>query len=139
MISFVGLYQIIILKNIIMPHALLDPHWSLALLFVGFFFFKAILLFMNKNEALDKVRNNKALKIIFDMVLPTIVIGLGLTMAIKTWGLDFNLWKPFVIIKMILAFTIIPLGIVAMRKKNKMLTAVTCILLVSIIVLAYVK
>jgi len=122
-----------------MPHALLDPHWSLALLFVGFFFFKAILLFMNKNEALDKVRNNKALKIIFDMVLPTIVIGLGLTMAIKTWGLDFNLWKSFVIIKMILAFTIIPLGIVAMRKKNKMLTAVTCILLVSIIVLAYVK
>ena len=94
---------------------------------------------MNKNETLDKVRNNKAVKIIFDMVLPTIVIGLGLTMAIKTWGLDFNLWKPFVKIKMILAFTIIPLGIVAMRKKNKMLTAVTCILLVSIIVLAYVK
>ena len=94
---------------------------------------------MNKNETLDKVRNNKAVKIIFDMVLPTIVIGLGLTMAIKTWGFNFSLWKSFVIIKMILAFIIIPLGIVAMRKKNKMLTAVTCILLVSIIVLAYVK
>ncbi len=122
-----------------MPPGLKHPHTFFAFIFVGFFFFKAILLFMNKNEVLDKVRNNKALKIIFDMVLPTIVIGLGLTMAIKTWGLDFNLWKSFVIIKMILAFTIIPLGIVAMRKKNKMLTAVTCILLVSIIVLAYVK
>jgi uncharacterized membrane protein SirB2 len=122
-----------------MPPGLKHPHYFFAFIFVGFFFFKAILLFMNKNETLDKVRNNKAVKIIFDMVLPTIVIGLGLTMAIKTWGLDFNLWKSFVIIKMILAFTIIPLGIVAMRKKNKMLTAVTCILLVSIIVLAYVK
>jgi hypothetical protein len=62
-----------------MPPGLKHPHYFFAFIFVGFFFFKAILLFMNKNEALDKVRNNKALKIIFDMVLPTIVSCLSLS------------------------------------------------------------
>jgi uncharacterized membrane protein SirB2 len=122
-----------------MPPGLKHPHYFFAFIFVAFFFYKAILLFLNKNEALDKVRSNKVLKIVFDMVLPTIVVALGLTMAIKAWGLDFSLWQNFVIIKMILAFAIIPLGIVAMRKKSKMLTAVTCIVLISIIVLAYTK
>ena len=44
-------------------HALKDPHQTFAYLFVGYFFYKAILLFLNKEEALDKQRSNKVMKI----------------------------------------------------------------------------
>lgn len=109
-------------------------HMMFAFIFVIFFVVKAILLFSNKEEMLDKIRSNKGLKISFDMVLPTIVIVLGIVQAIQ---IPFSLWPYWLIIKIALVFTSIPLGIVAMRKKSKMLTLATCILFFSIIVLAY--
>ncbi len=107
-------------------------HMSFAIIFVLFFLFKALLLLSNKTEMLTKIRENKALKIGFDMVLPTIIIILGFTQAFA-----YNTWRPWLIIKIILVFSAIPLGIVAMRKQNKGLTIATCILLLSVIVLAY--
>jgi uncharacterized membrane protein SirB2 len=107
-------------------------HMMFAFIFVLFFLLKAILLLTDKNETLDKLRNNKALKVGFDMVLPTIIIILGFTQAFI-----YNNWQPWLIIKIALVFSSIPMGIIAMRNKNKMLTIATCILFLSIIVLAY--
>lgn len=107
-------------------------HMIFAIIFVLFFLFKALLLLSNKTEMLTKIRENKALKIGFDMVLPTIIIILGFTQAFA-----YNTWRPWLIIKIILVFSAIPLGIVAMRKQNKGLTIATCILLLSVIVLAF--
>jgi uncharacterized membrane protein SirB2 len=107
-------------------------HMMFAFIFVLFFLLKAILLLTDKNETLDKLRNNKALKVGFDMVLPTIIIILGFTQAFI-----YNNWQPWLIIKIALVFSSIPMGIIAMKNKNKMLTIATCILFLSIIVLAY--
>ena len=109
-------------------------HTMFAFIFVIFFFTKAILLLSNKDEALEKIRSNKALKIAFDMVLPTFIIILGLTKAVQT---PFSEWPHWLLIKIVIVFTSIPLGIIAMRKKSKMLTIATCILFFSIIILAY--
>ena len=107
-------------------------HMMFAFIFVLFFLLKAILLLTDKNETLDKLRNNKALKVGFDMVLPTIIIILRFTQAFI-----YNNWQPWLIIKIALVFSSIPMGIIAMKNKNKMLTIATCILFLSIIVLAY--
>jgi uncharacterized membrane protein SirB2 len=88
----------------------------------------------DKNETLDKLRNNKALKVGFDMVLPTIIIILGFTQAFQ---MPFESWPKWLLIKILFVFSSIPMGIIAMRNKNKMLTIATCILFLSIIVLAY--
>lgn len=109
-------------------------HTLFAFLFVLFFAYKAILLLLDKNETLDKIRNNKGLKIGMDMVLPTILIILGLTMASSQPE-----WPKFVYLKLFLALISIPMGIVAMRKKNKYLSIATLLILLSIIVIAYTK
>lgn len=109
-------------------------HTMLAFIFVIFFLIKAILLLTGKEEQLDKLRSNKGLKIGFDMVLPTFIILLGITQAIQ---IPFSSWPHWLMVKIVIVFASIPLGIVAMRKKSKMLTIATCILFLSIIVLAY--
>lgn len=120
-------------------HALKDPHQTFAYLFVGYFFYKAILLFLNKDEALDKQRSNKVKKILFDMVFPTIVVVLGITMSVKAWGANPADWKLFAILKMMIVLMVIPVGIIAMRKKNKALTAAACVMMIALIALAYAK
>jgi uncharacterized membrane protein SirB2 len=119
--------------------ALKHPHQTFAFLFVGYFFYKAILLFLNKEEALDKQRSNKVMKILFDMVFPTIAVILGITMAVKAWGANPADWKLFAILKMMLVLMVIPVGMIAMRKKNKAMTAACCLMMLAIIVLAYAK
>ena len=109
-------------------------HMMFAFIFVLFFLLKAILLLTDKNETLDKLRNNKALKVGFDMVLPTIIIILGFTQAFQ---MPFESWPKWLLIKILFVFSSIPMGIIAMKNKNKMLTIATCILFLSIIVLAY--
>ena len=120
-------------------HGLKDPHQLFAFLFVGYFFYKSILLFLNKDEALDKQRSNKLMKILFDMVFPTIVVVLGITMSVKAWGANPAEWKLFALLKMMLILMVIPVGIIAMRKKNKAMTAACCLMMIAIIVLAYAK
>lgn len=109
-------------------------HTLIAFIFLGFFFYKAFLLLTNKEEQLDKVRNNKGLKIGMDMILPTILILLGLTQAFQ---IEISLWPKWLIIKLVLVIAAVPMGIIAMRNKNKMLTIATIILFLSILVLAY--
>jgi uncharacterized membrane protein SirB2 len=79
-------------------------HMMFAFIFVLFFLLKAILLLTDKNETLDKLRNNKALKVGFDMVLPTIIIILRFTQAFI-----YNNWQPWLIIKIALVFSSIPI------------------------------
>ena len=96
-------------------------------------------MFLNKDEALDKQRSNKLMKILFDMVFPTIVVVLGITMSVKAWGANPAEWKLFALLKMMLILMVIPVGIIAMRKKNKAMTAACCLMMIAIIVLAYAK
>lgn len=107
-------------------------HTLLAFLFVGFFLYKAILLLTGNEAALDKVRSKKALKIVFDMVLPTLLITLGFTMAFSAGA-----WPAWLILKLICALSAIPMGIYAMQKKSRVMTMATLILLLSVVIIAY--
>jgi len=106
-------------------------HTLFAIIFVLSFLIKTVLLFMGKNEQLDKFR--KRTRVILDMILPTLLIALGSIMGMSAG------WPHILYVKLILLILSIPMGIVAMRRKNKMLAVATCIVLLSIIVIAYTK
>lgn len=109
-------------------------HVLLVFVFVIGFFYKSILLFLGKDESLEKFRSKT--KVVLDMVVPTLFIILGIIMLVHMGMKNMGGWFH---LKLTLVVISVPLGIVAMRKKSKVLTAITCLIFVYLILLAYAK
>ena len=112
-------------------NAFLHTHMLVVILFLILFIVKAFLLFLNKHETLQKVRNStKILDIVFGVLI--LVTG-GYLLSIHS-GIPAWLW-----VKIILVFVAIPLGIVGLKKHNKMLTSLAVIIFIYVYGIAETK
>lgn len=97
------------------PIAFLHTHVLVVVLFLILFAVKAVLLLLNKRAALDKMRSKTK---VLDMIFGTLILLTGGYLlflyngGIPTW----------LIIKIVLVLVAIPLGIVGIKRENKVLT-----------------
>ncbi len=100
-----------------MAKGFLHLHITVVVLFMLFFGYKLILLFANKKEALATFR--KKTKVV-DMILGSLILLTGgyLLYALHSFA-------PYLIGKLILTLAAIPLGIISMKKENKILGLLT--------------
>ncbi len=101
--------------------AFLLIHVIVVILFLLLFAGKAALLLLNKGETLATLRNKTK---VLDMILGTLILVTG------GWMLfNYNGELPtYLVVKVILVLVAIPLGIVAIRKENKILTSLVLLL-----------
>ncbi|WP_181885069.1 SirB2 family protein [Pontibacter diazotrophicus] len=98
--------------------AFLHTHVLVVVLFLLFFAVKAILLLFNKRETLDKVRSKTK---IVDMILGTLILVTGgYLLFLYSGGIP-----TYLIVKIVLVLLAIPLGIVGIKRENKVLTVLT--------------
>jgi mono/diheme cytochrome c family protein len=95
----------------------LHTHVLVIVLFLILFAAKALMLFMNKHKRLDKMkRYTKALDIVFGILI--LVTGGYLVYL-------YNGIPSWLIIKIVLVLVAIPLGIIGIKRHNKLLTALS--------------
>jgi mono/diheme cytochrome c family protein len=100
--------------------AFFNTHVLVVVLFLLLFIVKAFLLFTNKRQALENIRNKtKVLDIIFGILI--LATGGYLIFQYK----DVPTW---LIVKVLLVLVAIPLGIIGIKKYNKPLTALSLLL-----------
>lgn len=109
-------------------------HLLVVFIFVLNYLFKAILLFTGQTALLEKVR--KYTKVPIDMVFPLIFIGTGLAMAMHMGMGNLGGWFHM---KLTLVVLVIPMAIIGMKKSNKPLVAISSLILIYLIVLAFSK
>jgi len=99
---------------------MLHSHVTIVTLFLVFLLFKTVLLIANKKELLAKVRNLKMI----DPILGTLMlITGGYLLSLYGWSAPAYLW-----IKLIVVLLVIPIGIVAFKKENKMMAILALLL-----------
>jgi uncharacterized membrane protein SirB2 len=103
-----------------MEKGFLHLHVTIVSLFILLYIAKVYLLLANKPEALDKLRSKTK---IADMILGSLIIITGVYLIVKAPNIE-----TYLIVKIVLVFASIPLGIIAMKKSNKAL-AILCVLL----------
>ena len=111
--------------------AFLHTHVLVVILFLILFIVKAFLLFFNKHQTLQKVRKNTR---IFDIVFGVLILVTGGYLLFMYQGIPAWLW-----IKIVLVLIAIPLGIVGLKKHNKLLTALTVAIFIYIYGVAETK
>jgi cytochrome c553 len=103
-----------------MEIGMLHTHVLVVTLFLLFLLFKTILLLVNKNELLAKVRK-------FKMVEP--ILGV---LMLATGGYLLSLYgsaaPTYLWVKLVLVLIIIPIGIVAFKKENKAMAIIALLL-----------
>jgi uncharacterized membrane protein SirB2 len=105
-----------------MEYFILKTHIAVNIFYLVFFGTKTVMLFMNKTEALAKLRAKTK---IVDIIAGTLILATGIYLLtlqdpIKTW----------LIVKIILVLTAIPLGIVGISKSNKLLAGLSLFILI---------
>ena len=109
-------------------------HTLIITVFLIVFIWKLILLMTNKNEKLDFVRSKKWI----DMALGTLILVTGIGMIAS--NLSKGVAVPsFIYVKLALTLAIIPLGIVAFKKKNKAIGMLPLILMLYMVGVSYTK
>lgn len=103
-----------------MAKGFLHLHVTITAIFILLYLAKVVLLFLNKTEALDKLRSKTK---IADMVLGSLIIITGgyLTAIVPTI-------ETYLIVKIVLVILSIPIGIVVMKKSNKPLAVVALLI-----------
>ncbi|MCJ8165483.1 SirB2 family protein [Pontibacter sp. E15-1] len=100
------------------PIAFLHTHVLVVVLFLLLFTVKAVLLFLNKREALNSVRSKTK---VLDMVFGTLILLTGGYLLFL-----YNGGTPtWLIVKIVLVLAAIPLGIVGIKRENKALTGLS--------------
>lgn len=103
------------------PLAFLHTHVLVVTLFLVFFALKALLLLLNKRETLDKVRSKTK---VVDMILGTLILVTGgYLLFLYSGGLP-----AYLIAKIVLVLLAIPLGVVGIKRGNKVLTVLSLLL-----------
>ncbi len=104
-----------------MEIGILHTHVLVVTLFLLFLLFKTILLIANKTQLLVKVRTK--LKMV-DPILGVLILATG-GYLLSLYGSDtpFYLW-----VKLVLVLIVIPIGIVAFKKENKVMALVALLL-----------
>jgi cytochrome c553 len=97
-------------------------HYTVVILFLAFLLYKTILLLLNKNELLDKVREKTK---IIDIILGSLIIITGGYLLFK---LHSGHVESYLIIKIILVFAAIPLGIIGIKRKKKPLAILSVLI-----------
>lgn len=100
-----------------MAKGFLHLHITVVVLFMLFFGYKLVLLFANKNASLTAFRQKTK---VVDMILGSLILITGgyLLYALQSF-------EPYLIGKLILTLVAIPLGIISMKKENKILGLLT--------------
>jgi len=94
-------------------------HVTVVLLFLLLYTIKTVLLLVNKTEQLDKLRAKSK---IADMVLGSLMIITGGYLLFAGPGVE-----SYHIVKIIVALASIPVGIIAFKKRNKLMAVVLLI------------
>ncbi len=111
--------------------AVLHTHVLVVILFLILFAAKALMLFMNKHKRLDKMkRYTKALDIVFGIL---ILVSGGYLIYL------YNGMPTWLIVKIALVLLAIPLGIVGIKRHNKLLTALSLLLFLYVYAVAETK
>ncbi|MDX5346059.1 MAG: SirB2 family protein [Hymenobacteraceae bacterium] len=97
--------------------AFLHTHVLVVILFLILFLVKAVLLFLNKHDLLNKVRSGTK---VLDMIFGALILITGGYLLFKYNGVPAWLW-----VKVVLVLLAIPLGIAGLKRHNKVLTAIT--------------
>ncbi len=113
-----------------MAKGFLHLHITAVSLFLILYTIKTVLLLMNRNEQLDKLRVKTK---IADMVLGSVMLITG--------GYLLSLFsvQTYHYVKILVALASIPVGIVAFKKKNKVLASVLLVLFVYVFGVAETK
>lgn len=100
-----------------MAKGFLHLHITVVVLFMLFFGYKLVLLFANKNASLATFRQKTK---VVDMILGSLILITGgyLLYALQSF-------ESYLIGKLILTLVAIPLGIISMKKENKILGLLT--------------
>ncbi len=105
-----------------MDKGFLHLHVTVVSLFILFFAYKLFLLLSNKKESLVAFRQKTK---IADMVLGSLIVVTGAYLLFAAPKVE-----TYIVVKIILTFAIIPLGIVGMKKENKVLSILTMVILI---------
>jgi uncharacterized membrane protein SirB2/cytochrome c5 len=96
-----------------MAKGMLHLHVTVIIIFLLSFMIKSILLLLNKDAALDKIREKTK---IFEMVMGTLILLTGGYLLFV-----IPVVQTYLIVKIVLVMAAIPLGIIGMKKKNKVM------------------
>jgi cytochrome c553 len=100
-----------------MEKGILHLHVTVVLIFLILFTFKTILLLLNKDGLLEKVRAKTK---VVEMVIGTFILITGGFLLFKRPDVP-----SYLVGKIIIVLVAIPLGIIALKRKNKILAVVT--------------
>jgi len=100
-----------------MAKGFLHLHMTVVILFMLFFGYKLILLFANKKALLAAFRQKTK---VVDMILGSLILVTGGYLLYNVPTVE-----PYLIGKLILTLLAIPLGIISMKKENKLLGVLT--------------
>lgn len=109
-------------KNKIMEKGILHLHLTVIVIFLLTFTFKTLLLLANNMPLLDKVRAKTK---ILEMVVGTLILLTGGYLLYVTRNAE-----TYMIVKIILVMAAIPLGIIGIKKNNKLLAVVALLIFI---------
>jgi len=99
-----------------MEKGILHLHVTVVLIFLIFFTFKTILLLLSKDVLLEKVRAKTK---VLEMIIGTLILITGGFLLVKLPDIP-----SYLVGKIIIVLMAIPLGIIALKRKNKILAVV---------------
>ncbi len=106
-------------------------HITVVVLFLILYFIKTYLLVANKNEQLDKLRAKTK---IADMILGSLMLITGGYLLYKAQEV-----KVYHYVKILVALSSIPVGIIAFKKRNKVMAVVLLVLFIYVYGVAETK
>jgi len=113
-----------------MEKGFLHLHVTVVTLFLILYGIKTVLLLLDKTEQLDKLRAKTK---IADMILGTLMLITG------GYLLSIFPLKAYHIVKIVVALSSIPIGIIAFKKRNKALAAILLVLFIYVYGVAETK
>ena len=102
--------------------AFLHTHVLVVVLFLLLFTVKTVLLLLNKRETLTKLRNKTK---VLEMIFGTLILITGGWMLV-----NYNGIPSWLITKVVLVLVAIPLGIVGLKRENKVLAVLALLIFV---------
>lgn len=114
-----------------MVKGILHLHLTVVIIFLISLTIKTILLLVNNRSALEKIRAKTK---VLEMILGTLILLTGGYLMFATKN-----FETYIIVKLILVFIAIPLGIVGLKRSNKVLTLISLLLFIYIYGIAETK
>ena len=97
-------------------------HVTVVVMLLLFILFKTILLVANRIELLDKIRAKTK---VVDIILGILVLSTGIFLTTLKQSVEPYLWT-----KIILVLVSIPIGIIGLKSRNKLLAILSVILII---------